>query len=130
MEDAYSRHADEGGIVDEIHHGIEGFVASHAAHVEVLLEVELLLVDSLAGLSAYGHERARFFALGSRGVFQLLQRGGGSQVAEYHGGVLALYALYLAHGCGALYPHRVAFLQRSADGGQGGGGRRVVFVLS
>jgi len=45
VKDTHAAHTHEDGIVDEVHHGIDGFIASHAAHVKVLAEAVLALVD-------------------------------------------------------------------------------------
>ena len=48
VEDAHARHAYEDGIVDEILHGGQSLVATHTAHVYVLMEVGTTVVDGLA----------------------------------------------------------------------------------
>ena len=52
MKDAYAAHTHEDGVVNEIGDGIQGFVATHAAHIEVLPEVLAVGVDGLACLAA------------------------------------------------------------------------------
>ena len=41
MKDAHAAHAYQDGIVDEMHHSVNSLVASHATHVQVLMEVLL-----------------------------------------------------------------------------------------
>ena len=53
MKDAHARHTHEYGVVDEVLHGVQRLVTTHSAHVEVLVEVELVLVDGLTRLAAY-----------------------------------------------------------------------------
>lgn len=53
VEYAYAGHADKNGVVDEIGDGRDGFVAAHAADIEVLLEVEFAVVYCLAGLASH-----------------------------------------------------------------------------
>ena len=39
MQNTYTRHANKYGIVYKVLHSVEGFVATHATHVKVLVEV-------------------------------------------------------------------------------------------
>ena len=41
VKDANPRHAHQNGVVDEVHHSVHCLVASHAAYVDVLVEVLL-----------------------------------------------------------------------------------------
>ena len=50
VKNAYTGHADEYGIIYEIGHGIDGFIASHAAHIKVLPEVQLAVIYHVAGI--------------------------------------------------------------------------------
>ena len=49
VKDAHTAHAHKDGVVDEIHHGIDGLVATHAAHVKVLAKTVLAFVNGLTG---------------------------------------------------------------------------------
>ena len=49
---AHSGHAEQHGIVDVVGHGLQGLFASHATHVDVLLEVQAALRDILLCLLA------------------------------------------------------------------------------
>lgn len=50
VEDAHTRHAHENGIVDEVGDGIDSLIAAHAAHVQILAEIQLARVYRLARL--------------------------------------------------------------------------------
>ena len=39
MQDAHTGHAEQDGIVDIVGDGLQGLLATHAAHIDVLLEV-------------------------------------------------------------------------------------------
>ena len=47
VKNAHPGYAHQNSIVDEISDGIDGFVASHASHIDILFEVQLLVVDHL-----------------------------------------------------------------------------------
>ena len=49
MQDAYTLHAHEDGIVDKVLYGVESLVAAHAAHIQVLVEVLAVVVYGLLG---------------------------------------------------------------------------------
>ena len=118
MEDADTRHSHEDGIVDEVLHGIESFVATHTTYIEILMEIALVGIDGLAGLlaDAVGGEALLALlglvllgALG--GVLQSVEAHLGAHTPEHGGRHVARDALYLAHGGEALDAHGVASLQ-------------------
>ena len=50
VQDPHSRDTHENGIVDKIGHGTDGLVTSHTTDVDVLFEVQLTVVDHVAGV--------------------------------------------------------------------------------
>ena len=42
MQNAHTRHSYKYSVVDEVLHSVQSFVATHATHVEILMEVELM----------------------------------------------------------------------------------------
>ena len=108
VEYAHAGHAYEQGVVDEVGYGRKGFVAAHAAHVDVLLEGELAAVYRLARLPAYGGVWLGFFALWGVGALEALGAHLGAHAAEYYGGRLAVGGFYAAYGRKAFYAHGVA----------------------
>ena len=50
---SHTRHSHEYSVVDEVLHSVQSLVATHSPHVKVLMEVQLVRVNSLACLSAY-----------------------------------------------------------------------------
>lgn len=122
VKDAYSRHANEDGVVDEIGNGIDGFVASHASHVEILTEVQLAVVDHVTRVFRYQSIGACDVAVA---LFGLREWGGrllcafktvGSHLrphaAEDDYRLTAADALYLTNGGETLDADGVAGLQR------------------
>ena len=51
VQDAYARHTDEDGVVDEIGDGVDGFVAAQTPDVDVLMEVQLAVVDDVTRIA-------------------------------------------------------------------------------
>ena len=42
MQNAHTRHSYKYSVVDEVLHSVQSFVATHATHIEILMEVELM----------------------------------------------------------------------------------------
>ena len=115
VKDAHARHSHKDGVVDEIGDGIEGFVASHPSHVEVLMEVLPVGVDGLARLAAdvVSGEAGVFLCwLAVIGQFQTLQAHLRAHTAKDDSCRFPLDAFYRSHGLQAL----------DADGGADGDG--------
>ena len=125
MEDAHALHTHEDGIVDEVLHGIERFVATHASHVEVLVEVLAVTVDGLLGEVGYvvaaqvlhtfvGMGLGGFGgggALWGVGTLQSVNPHTSAHVAKDDAGHLAVDALDGAHRRCSLDAHAVAGCQ-------------------
>ena len=122
VQDSHARHAYEDGIVDEIGDGVDSLIASHAAHVEVLTEVQLAVVYHLAGVLRYHPVRAcdivvALFGLrelrgGLLGTFQTVCAHLRTHAAEDDHRLTAIDAFDLADGREAFYAHGVAGFQR------------------
>lgn len=52
MQDTYTAYPDKYGIINEISYGLNGFVTSHASHIDILLEVQLLFVHAILRFTA------------------------------------------------------------------------------
>ena len=67
VEDADAAHADERGIVNKVHYGLNGLVTAHSAHVNIGLEREFAVVDVFVSLLAHicgGTDLLNFYGLG------------------------------------------------------------------
>ena len=42
VQNAHTRHSYKYSVVDEVLHSVQSFVATHATHIEILMEVELM----------------------------------------------------------------------------------------
>ena len=121
VQDSHARHAYEDGIVDEIGDGVDGLVASHTAHVEVLSEVQFAVVYHLAGVLRYHPVRAcdivvallglRELRGGFLGAFQTVGTHLRTHAAEDDHRLTAVDAFNLADGREAFDAHGVAGLQ-------------------
>ena len=102
MQNAHATHAYEDRIIEEMHHGVEGLVASHTSYVEVLMEVLAMVLHrgacNLGGLHSQVCvlHRCGLGCLRWVGIFQLLKLHLGLYVAKDDGGLLAIDALNLA----------------------------------
>ena len=105
---AHAVHANEDGIINEISDGGYRLVATHAAHIEVLLEVQLAVVYRFARLTADVDIRLRLLLLGLLCPFEPVGTHLCAHVAEDYRRHLAVNTLYLANGGKPLYAHRVA----------------------
>ena len=110
MEDAHTAHTHQNGIVDEIGHGVEGFVAAHAAHINVLVELLPSVVYRLARGAVHRHG-GPVFKGGLVGMLQTVGTHLGAHVAEHYSGCLAVGLLNRAYGAQTFYPHTVAHFQ-------------------
>ena len=132
VQNAYSRHSHKDGIVDEIGDGIDGFVASHAADVDVLLEVQFAVIDDVAGIvrnvgigacdggvTLFG--LAFLLRFGGFGMLQPLSPHLGLHIAKDDGGHLAVYAFNGSDAGESLDAHGVA------DGN--GGLLRMILII-
>ena len=121
VEYAYPAHSHQYGIVDEVGDGMESLVATHTAHIQVLLEMELALVDDgTAALSAIrqgGHHgsgrRRELLGCRSRSTLQPFGTHLGTHVTKDDGGHLAIHHLDGSYRGQPLDTHRVASLQRT-----------------
>ena len=139
MEDAYSRDAEHHRIVDKRAHSPDGLVASHAAHIDVGLEVELALLDGLAcGACDIGGRRGGL-ALGGGSLDEPLIVDHDLHGAEYDGGLLAADVLEAPYRGLSLDAHIVAGLRAVGLGASGrscggrltaSGGRRGSYLLA
>ena len=111
MKDAHARHTHEYGVVDEVLHGVQRLVATHSAHVEVLVEVELVLVDGLTRLAAYAERWRQCRLRCLRGVLKARCLHLRAHVAEHHRCLLALYRLHATHSRESAHAHSVASLK-------------------
>ena len=103
VQDTDARCVDQQSVVDEVGDSLQGFVGSHAPHVNLLPEVEMLLPDAVLCLSAYDYSLlclAIFpsFGGGGGGFLQSLEVNDGSHHAKGDGGLLALDGRDGAHG--------------------------------
>lgn len=100
MEYAHSGHSHEDGVVDEIGDSVDGLVASHTTHIDVLLEVEFAVVDDVAGTTRHHGIGASdaliaLFGLGgtlsgSFGMLEALQSHLGLHTTEDDNGLAAI----------------------------------------
>ena len=112
VQDAHARHSYKYRIVDEVLHSVKSFVATHATHVKILTEVELVRVDSLSCLTTDG-KRCRLCRLGLLdGMLKPRRLHLRSHVAKHHSCLLALHRLHSAHSCQTTHTHRVARSKR------------------
>lgn len=80
VEDADLGHGEEDGIVEEVHHGLEGFVGTHASDVDLLLELLAALTHHIDGSLADGVGQ---MGIGRTGGFALdLVLGDGFEAAD------------------------------------------------
>ena len=118
VQNAYARHANEDGIVDEVGDGIDGLVATYATDIKVLAEVLFTVVDDVArvvrdaavGAHDVGVACLGLCLLGFRrfGVFQTLGAHLGLHAAEDDCSHLAVDALNGAYALQPLDAHGVA----------------------
>ena len=103
--------AQQDGIVDEEGDSLYRLHAAHATHVNVLMEVELLLHDGLLRLAADVGVGAALglllLGLVARRRLQPVRLHVGAQVAQRHDGVLALQLKYLSDGVLSLQTYEV-----------------------
>ena len=50
---ADAAHADEGGIIYEVHYGLDGLVTTHSANIDIGLESQFAVIDVVVGLLAH-----------------------------------------------------------------------------
>ena len=118
MKNADSWHTHQDGIINEILHGIQSLITTHASYVQILMEVGLVGIDGLAGLLADAVRSQVLLALlglihilhGSRGVLQSVEAHLGSHASENGGGSIAIDALHLSYGGQALDADGIAHL--------------------
>ena len=53
VQDAYATHADERGIVDKVHNGLDSLIATHAANIDIRLESQFAVIDVIVSLLAH-----------------------------------------------------------------------------
>lgn len=53
MQNAHTTHANQNGIINEILHCIQGFIASHATNIKILMEILLMVINRIACCTAY-----------------------------------------------------------------------------
>ena len=117
MQNAYTTHAYEDAVIEEMHDGVKGFVASHTPHVEVLMVVLTMVLhrgtSDLGGLHCevsvfrgYG-----LFCLRLVGILQLLEFHLGLHVAEDNGALLARDTLDLTNRVETLDADGIALLK-------------------
>ena len=95
MQYAYTRHTEQYGIVYIIGDGLQGLLATHTTHVDVLLELQAALRDVLLCLLAQvgiGTWALGFLLACSLlcGRFKLGELGHGAHHAEGHCGILSV----------------------------------------
>ena len=119
VQDSYPRDTQQDGVVHEVHHRLYGFLAPHAAHVQILLEVQPLFVHRILRLNAQirgSRSHGRF--LRSLGPFQTVQPHVRAHHAESHDGRPAVGRFQYAHRSLALDPHRVTHYRRLFQSGR------------
>ena len=95
VQDADASYADLYGIVDEQLHGVEGLVASHSAHVDILLEMEALLAHEVLCLAAdEGGSRRLLLLLRRLCRHETIQADCRSHLSEHYHRMFAVDALY------------------------------------
>ena len=121
MQDTYSWHTYEDGIVDEIGNGIDGLIASHPSYVDVLLEIKLTVINHISRIVGYVavgtcYRGITFFCLGlvlgfgGIGMFQTFGSHLGLHISEDDGGHLAVNVFNCPHTGQSLDAHGVANL--------------------
>ena len=108
MQYSHAWHAYEDGIVDEISDSVDGLVASHAPHVEVLSEVQFAVVYHVARILRHHAVRARDIVVallslregsgGLLGAFQTVGTHLRTHAAEDDHSLTAIDAFNLADG--------------------------------
>ena len=89
MENPHGRRLELDGVVEEICHGLQCLVGTHAAHVYLSLEVKLAAAGVLAGSGADGGHGGLFLRRFDTG--ERVEGHSGAQSAEGHFGLLAAY---------------------------------------
>ena len=64
VKDSNASNIDQQSIIDEVGDGLQGFVHSHASHINLLLEVKMLLPDAVLSLAANHYRLSRFLFYG------------------------------------------------------------------
>lgn len=118
MQNSYSWHTHQDGIINEILHGIQSLITTHASHVQILMEVGLVGIDGLSCFLADAVRSQVLLALlglihilhGGSSVLQSVESHLGSHASENGSGCIATDALHLSDGSQALDAHGIAHL--------------------
>ena len=118
MQDAHAAQSNQNGVVNEVHHGVNGLVATHAPDVQILMKVlttvfhrssrHMRRLNSQMGVLISGGSKfftIHFYFFTS---FQLLQLDLASQSSEDDRHLLALNGFYLADAVRAFDANGVA----------------------
>lgn len=108
MKNAYTADAQQDSVVDEVGHGLDGFVSAHTPHVDVVLEVELLFIHVVLCLGA--DKAACGITLLDRciGMLQAVNLDVCLDHTKGHDGGLSADIEYFAHARLPLYLHNAS----------------------
>ena len=110
VKDADAVGTDLDGVVNEVGDGLQRLVATHAAEVDLLAEMQAFLVHGIGRVCTEEGGTARRGTLqgGLVDALQTLRGDGALDRPEGYDGLLALYFQDASDGRLALHPHRVA----------------------
>ena len=135
VKDADAVGTDLDGVVNEVGDGLQRLVATHAAEVDLLAEMQAFLVHGIGRVCTEEGGTARCGTLqgGLVDALQTLRGDGTLDRPEGYDGLLALYFQDASDGRLALHAHRVARGQRTLcfrlGDGRLRGGRRLFLAL-
>ena len=53
VKDAHATHANERGVINKVHHSLDGLITAHTSHINIRFKGQFAVVDVIMSLLAY-----------------------------------------------------------------------------
>ena len=111
VEYADAAHSYEGGVINEVHYGLDGLVTAHSAYVDIGLEGQFAVVDVIVGLLAHICGCADLLNLDGLCRFQTVSLYYAGYLAESDRDIILVDRYYLTDLCLTVKADRVTDLE-------------------
>ena len=112
VQDTNAAHTNECGVIDKVHHRLDGLVAAHATHVDIGLERQLAIEDVVMSLLAHVCSGTDILSLDRLGGLQAVGLDYGRNLTECHSYVILVYLDHFAHLSLTVQTYAVTDLER------------------